>query len=327
MMIKRTDISCEELMRLYSEELLSAPKIAERLSCSVETIYTRLGECRIPVRSMSDAAKLDRGIEISCELLHTLYVDDQMSFTEIAELYQCNPTTIHRRLKMCGIEARSVGGSVYEYPKKDFDGGLCDKAYLIGLRLGDLHVEQGRNSVRVRCTSTRQEQIDLIQELFEEYGGVWISEPRAIRGTGITAHLNHSFDFLLPKADKIETWILEDDEVFGAFWAGYVDAEGSFIISGKRAYFKIDSGDKGILYQAWSQLNSMGIEFPAPKLIRPAGTWISQFQLTSQCDLWRLASERKETLLKLYDILTPFLKHRKRIHDMESVKMNVEDRN
>ncbi len=326
-MTKRTDISCEELARLYSDELQSAPEIAERAGYSVETIYNRLGECGIPIRSMSEAARLARGIEVSRETLRGLYIDNQLSIAEIAERYQCSPTTIHRRLKTFGIEARPVGGSAKEYSKKDFDGGLCDRAYLIGMRLDDLHVEQGSRAIRVRCTSTRQERIDLVRELFVKYGGVWISEPRAVRGTGITAHLNRSFDFLLPHEDEIEEWILDDDEIFAAFWAGYLDAEGSFIVSGKRAYFKVDSGDKGILHQAWARLRNMGLEFPPPKLVRPAGTWISQFQLTSHRDLWRLASERKETLLHLCDILSPYLRHRTRIHDMEAVRINVKSRN
>jgi len=325
-MIKRTDISCEELARLYSDRLLSAPEIAARISCSVGTIYTRLDECGIAVRSMSDAARLDRGIAISCQELRALYIDNQLSFAEIAERYQCSPVTIHKRLKVCGIQARAAGGSVYEYPKKDFAGSPSDKAYLTGLRLGDLHVEQGNRSIRVRCTSTHQEQIDLIRELFREYGGIWISKPRGTRGVGITSHLNHSFDFLLRHEDEIEQWILNDDELFAAFWAGYVDAEGSFIVSGRRAYFKVDSGDKGILHQAWRRLGDMGLDFPIPALVRPAGTWIRQFQLTSHRDLWRLTSECKETLLRLCDILVPYLRHRTRIRDMESVRANVESR-
>lgn len=325
-MIRRSDISCEELARLYSDELYSAPAIAERIGCSVGMVYTRLAECGIPIRSKSESARLDRGIEISRETLRALYVDNQLSFSAIAERFHCSPTTIHRRLKACGIEARSVGGSVYEYPKRDFCGTPCDKAYLIGLRLGDLYVEEGSRAIRVRCTSTCQEQIDLIQELFTEYGGIWVSEPRRRRGRCITAHLNHSFDFLLPHEDRVESWILDHDDLFAAFWAGYLDAEGSFIISGKRAYFKVDSGDKGILYQAWARLGDMDIEFPHPKVVRPAGAWIRQFQLASHRDLWRLASERKETLLQLCRLVAPYLRHRTRIHDMEAVRANVDSR-
>jgi hypothetical protein len=267
-----------------------------------------------------------RSSSISCEELYTLYIEKQLTFVQIADLFGCSPVTIHKRLKACGLKARPAGGSVFEYPKKDFDGKLTEKAYLIGLRLGDLHVELGNWAIRVRCTSTHQEQIDLVQELFEQYGGIWISEPKPRRGTGITAHLNRSFDFLLQHDDVIEQWILNDDELFAAFWAGYIDAEGSFIVSGNRAYFKVDSGDQGILHQAWTKLIALGLEFPKPKLVRPTGTWIHQFQLSSQRDLWRLTTEKKITLLKLCDLVSPYLRHRRRIYAMQAVRANVASR-
>jgi hypothetical protein len=130
----------------------------------------------------------------------------------------------------------------------------------------------------------------------------------------------------LSHEDNIEEWILNDDDLFAAFWAGYVDAEGSFIVSRGRAYFKVDSGDKGILHQAWTRFIAVGIALPKPKLIRPAGTWISQFQLASHRDLWRLTTERKETLFQLCTILSPYLRHRKRIQAMEAVRANVVSR-
>lgn len=264
--------------------------------------------------------------KIPCEELYTLYFEKQLTFAEIAQQFGCSPVTVHKRLEACGFQARSAGGAVFEYPKKDFEGSLCDKAYLIGLRLGDLHVEKGNWAIRIRCTSTHQEQIDLIHDLFAEYGGVWISKPRIRRGTGITVHLNRSFDFLLPHEDNIEEWILGDDNLFSASWAGYVDAEGSFIVSRGRAYFKVDSGDKGILYQAWKRFSEIDIVFPEPKLIRPAGTWIKQFQLASHRDLWRLATERKETLIQLCNILLPYLRHGKRIRAMKAARANVASR-
>jgi hypothetical protein len=265
-------------------------------------------------------------LTISCEELYALYIEKQLTFAEIAVQLGCSPVTIHKRLKACGIQARSAGGSVFEYPKKDFNGSPCDKAYLIGFRLGDLHVELGNWAIRVRCTSTHQEQIDLVRELFEPYGGIWISEPKARRGTGITAHLNRSFEFLLSHDDTIEPWILNDNDLFAAFWAGYIDAEGSFIRIGNRAYFKVDSGDQGILHQAWKKLIEMGLEFPRPQLVRPAGTWIRQFKLSSQRELWRLATEKKATLLQLCDLISPHLRHQRRIRAMQAVRANVVSR-
>jgi hypothetical protein len=265
-------------------------------------------------------------INLSCKELYTLYFEKQLTFAEIAQQFGCNPVTVHKRLKACGFQARPSGGFAFEYPKKDFDGNLDEKAYLIGLRLGDLHVEKGNWAIRIRCTSTHQEQINLIHDLFAAYGGVWVSKPLARRGVGITVHLNRSFDFLLPQDDTINEWILSDDNLFAAFWVGYVDAEGSFIVSRGRAHFKVDSGDRGILYQAWARLGDLGIVFPEPRLIRPAGTWIKQFQLASHRDLWRLATERKETLLRLCSILSPYLWHGKRIRAMEAVRANVASR-
>lgn len=320
----RKNISCDDLKQLYIHEKMSAPKIALRLGCSARTIYQRLKECDISIRTMSEAALLDRGVGISIEELKALYLDQHLSIYEIGERYGCSPVTIHRWLNHYGIEVRPAGGSTFEYPKKDFDGSLSDKAYLIGFRLGDLHVEEGSWAIRIRCTSTHQEQIDLVRRLFEEYGGVWISEPREKRGVGITAHLNLSFDFLVRKADEIEDWILDDDELFLAFLAGYVDAEGSFIVSVGRAIFKLDTCDKGILQQACEKLNDMGIVLPSPRIVRQAGTWIPQFRLASRRDLWRLTTENKSTLLRICDLLEPYLKHEKRQQDMARVKAILE---
>ncbi|HEU4744944.1 MAG TPA: hypothetical protein VFS61_06900 [Anaerolineales bacterium] len=265
-------------------------------------------------------------INLLCEDLYMLYFEKHLTFAEIARQFGCSPVTVHKRLRACGFQARPAGGSVFEYPKKNFDGGLCEQAYLIGLRLGDLHGEKGNRAIRIRCTSTHQEQIDLIHDLFSDSGGVWISKPYARRGTAITVHLNGSFNFLLPHDPSIKEWNLGDDSFFAAFWAGYVDAEGSFIVARGRACFKVDSGDKEILYQAWTRLGQMGIVFPEPRLVRPAGTWIKQFQLASHHDLWRLATERKETLIQLCNILSPYLRHRKRIEAMEAARANVASR-
>lgn len=142
-------------------------------------------------------------INLLCEELYTLYFEKQLTFAEIAQQFGCSPVTVHKRLKACGFQARPSGGSVFEYPKKDFDGNLDEKAYLIGLRLGDLHVEKGNWAIRIRCTSTHQEQINLIYDLFTPYGGDWVSKPLARRGVWITVHLNRSFDFLLPHDDMI----------------------------------------------------------------------------------------------------------------------------
>lgn len=193
--MRRTEIPCELLAQLYAAGV-SAPALACQFECSTGTIYSRMQECGIPTRSIKEAALLDRGKGLDCKQLHILYMTQQKSLSQIAETYHCSPATVSRWLKKCGIVTRPVGGDVFQYPKMDFSGDWAEKAYLLGFRAGDLHVERGARAIRVRCTSTRPEQIRLVEKLFTPYGGIWKSMDREKRGVGVTAHLNLSFDFL-----------------------------------------------------------------------------------------------------------------------------------
>jgi hypothetical protein len=62
-----------------------------------------------------------------------------LSLSAIAAAYGCSLTTIWRKLKAAGIETRPGGGAPL-YARADFSGDLVEMAYLIGFRLGDLHV-------------------------------------------------------------------------------------------------------------------------------------------------------------------------------------------
>jgi hypothetical protein len=162
--------------------------------------------------------------------LRRLYVDEVLSLSAIAARYGCSLTTIWRKLKALGIETRADGGTP-RYARVDFSGDLAEKAYLIGFRLGDLHVAmEGSRTIVVKCTSTRSEQIELFRQLFEPYGHVYTDEAtlahRQRQSIGMEVRLNTSFDFLLPKQDGVPGWILDSDKPFFAFFAGYMDAEG-----------------------------------------------------------------------------------------------------
>src|SRR5207247_5680529 len=109
---------------------------------------------------------------------------------------------------------------------------ITEMAYLVGFRHGDLHVELVVNTIVVKCTSTRAEQVELFRELFEPYGHVYTDEAtlsrRKRQSIGMIARLNRTFDFLLPKQDQLPEWVRESDATFFAFFAGYLDAEGYF---------------------------------------------------------------------------------------------------
>ena len=93
----------------------------------------------------------------------------------------------------------------------------------------------------------------LFDFLFGKYGRVGKS-PSVNNGTYEWAnycYLDTSFDFLLEKPERIPARILNDDELFIAFLAGYLDAEGSFRIYRQRSAaafsLRVNSEDEQIL--------------------------------------------------------------------------------
>lgn len=259
------------------------------------------------------------------ERLRELYVEQGLSLSAIAEQFGCSLTTVWRRMKAAAIPCRE-GGSEPKYPRTDFSGDLGEMAYLIGFRIGDLHVAmEGSRTVVVKCTSTRAEQIALFRLLFERYGHVFTDEATLARRRrqtiGMEVRLNMTFDFLLPKQDAVPEWILANDDAFFAFFAGYVDAEGYF-----RAYYVINqpkpqarlevrSYDVNLLTQLQQGLCARGIDCPPARLRVRAG-YTNREGVRSNRDLWGLGIHRKESLRRLVTKIDPHLRHTRRRRDM-----------
>lgn len=265
-------------------------------------------------------------INLEPQKLKNLYLGKKMNAYQIAELYGCGHSTVYRRLQQFNIARRNISESHIRYAKKSFSGNNVEKAYLIGFRLGDLWVKKLTNgksqTIRVDCHSTKNEQIEVFRNLFERYSKVIVT--RHIAGTGAAGHkkdtwkarvyLDLSFNFLLPKQDAIESWIISDSEYVWAFVAGYSDAEGCFTInkSNNRPGFHLQSYDKNILTQLHENFEQFGINSPFPstsQLIRPH----------HNKKIWRLSVFRKDSLRKLIANLHQLIKHSKRRKDMERV--------
>jgi hypothetical protein len=265
------------------------------------------------------------GREWEIEDLRRLYVDEGLSLNAIAARYGCALTTIWRRLQAAGIACRE-GGSEPKYTRADFSGDILEKAYLVGFRLGDLHVGmEGRRTIVIKCTSTRGEQVELFRLLFERYGHVYTDEAtvsqRRRQSIGMEVRVNMTFDFLLPKQDSVPAWILENDEPFFAFLAGYVDAEGYFhtyTTNGQtfpQASLEVRSYDATLLSQLQDGLNARGITCPPARLRVQAG-YTNKHGVRSNRDLWGLGVHRRQSLRQLSAKIEPYLRHPKRRIDM-----------
>ena len=257
-----------------------------------------------------------------------LYIDEGLSLNAVAARLGCSQTTITRRLIAAGVARREEGG-VFRYTRTDFSGDIAEKAYLIGFRIGDLHVAKvGTSTILIKCTSTCREQIELFTLIFERYGHVYTDEASLLghkrQSIAMEARLNLTFDFLLPKQDAVPEWILDSDEQFFAFLAGYIDAEGYF-----RTYFKpnqslplscleIRSYDSVLLTQLGSGLNVRGIVCARARLRVRAG-YTNGYGVRSNRDLWGLGVHRTDALQRLITRIEPYVQHPRRRRDMLQV--------
>jgi hypothetical protein len=222
-----------------------------------------------------------------------------------------------RRLTAAGVTRRPSFQT--RYARRDFSGEMGERAYLLGFRLGDLHVALQELSVVVKCTSTRAEQVALFRELFDPYGHVYTDEAtiarRARQSVGMQVALNRTFEFLVPKEDRVPAWVLEGDEVFYAYFAGYLDAEGYVKSIPSDLRVELRSYDRHVLMQLGEELNKREIVCPPAALCVPAG-YVNRYGIRSNGDLWRLGIGRAASLHHLFTRIDAHVRHAKRRQDM-----------
>jgi hypothetical protein len=226
-----------------------------------------------------------------------------------------------------GIEPISRSIIQSKYVKKNFRGGSILKASMIGFRLGDLNVYKTSSRsevIIVRCHTTSQDQVDIMNKLFSKYGQVSINKSKKNNSFSVNCFLNNSFEFLLPKHDLVDNWISKDDKCSLSFAAGYIDAEANIGVYNDRARFKIDSYDKNIIFWFFSWFKKNSIICPAPRLIgKKNQVYDSAHGYKYNKDLWRLRVNERQSLEKLLKIIKPYLKHKKRISDLNKCLNNI----
>ena len=174
-------------------------------------------------------------------LLTDLHIAQGISLTDIAKLVG-NKTSGYTSwlCKQLGVEARpfeearlkGIREKRRKYQRKPFDGTEEDKAYLLGLRHGDLSVSRPwKGVVRVSTSTTHQTMVELFRSLFEPYGHVY-QHPRYKEDTNsyewnLNANLDESFDFLFLRLSALARWVSPRPSLVLSYLAGLFDAEGS----------------------------------------------------------------------------------------------------
>lgn len=260
-------------------------------------------------------------IKIPKKKLRFFYLKERLSPYEICRIYNCSFSTITNRLKEYGIPLKSKSEAQSKYLKYDFSGDLKEKAYLLGFRIGDLNCYRRKNSqiIVVRCHTTDSDQVMLIKNLFQKYGHSTVSISKY--GSHINTFLNYSFDFLLPKPNKVPKWLNKNSNYVFSFISGYFDAEASFGVNQGRGRIKVDSYDGYVLTWIHKFLLKQGIRSKLlliAKKDQPRGNGYKYNK-----NLWRVNINEAKSLLKFTNIILKYLKHKKMKKRATLVKNNI----
>ena len=320
-MSKQIKISRELLFNLYEKEKLTTFQIAEKIGCCQATIWKKLMGYGIKPR-LPGAKR----VSISKEKLKELYINKKFSTWKIEEITKIPRGTIHRKLQEFNINLRDRATSHIIHPKKDFSGNLIEKSYLIGFRIGDLGVRKiypNSKVIQIASGSTIKEQIDLIENLFENYGKIWIKKTKNNK-INICVSLNESFNFLLDK--EIPKWILKNKKYFLSFLAGFIDAEGSFGVYNKMARFSIGNYDSSILFLIFGELNKYGIKGNPPFSDKRKGKKNSQGYIYRK-NYWHFRINNKYELENFFNLIKPYIKHTNKLKSLNMAILNINIRN
>lgn len=312
--VNRLNVDKGALENLYLSKKMSTYKIAAFLGCSVRSITNKMKKYEIRARSV-------RKVDINKKTLLELYQEKRLSLKEIGNLYGMSPSGILKRMRKFNLAVRKSWEANVIHTKKPFSGSNEEKAYLIGFRIGDLGVRlssEQTNNIRVNSNTTKEEQAELIRGLFKNYSDVWVSKPNRHGVISTSTILHPSFSFILSKEDLVERWIKTNKYYMSAFIAGYIDAEGSFGIYNNRARFRLGSYDKKILEEITRWLRRCKVK--------------TLFLLErKQCekqnhDFWRLTVNDGGSLLRLFYLIYPYMKHKKRRSDFSNARWNITSR-
>ena len=195
---------------------------------------------------------------------------------------------------------------------------------MIGFRIGDLGVRKIYTNSKTICVasgSTVKEQIDLIKNLFEKYGKIWVKTKKG--KINIQINLNESFEFLLSK--KVPIWILNNEDYFLSFLAGFTDAEGCISINNGMAYYSLGNCDFNLLSIIREKLNKLEFSCNISTSKRKGKPTIDGYFFSS--DYHQLRIDRKAVLLQLFTKLKTFIKHENKIKALNMAIENIGQRN
>ncbi len=262
------------------------------------------------------------------DILEDLYLSKKMSSSAIARKFGIkHDRTVRKWLEKYNIPRRTVSESITKYPKTSFNNDTNLKAYILGLRSGDIHAKRIHKVIRIQTTTTHPAQIEMVKSTFGVFSHIgryeFFNKAFNLKQWFVYCDLNESFSFVLEKPDKIPDWILDSDIAFYNFVSGYADSEGSWKIlkshkNGVRFVFQLCSQDRKILKQIVRKLRQMNYRV---NIYLDTRAGIDKRGKKNNLDMYRVMVYQTKSVLDLITILLPLSRHQEKI-DMMHLIMN-----
>jgi hypothetical protein len=188
-----------------------------------------------------------------------------------------------------------------KYERRPFDGTDEDRAYLLGLRHGDLSVSRPWNAVvRVSTSTTHPAMAELFRSLFEPYGHVY-QNPRFKKDTktyewNLYAILDDSFDFLFPSFSESSHWIQSNQSLTLSYLGGLFDAEGSVGIYPAKLLTSLNvlfyNTNLDLMNFVYKAVTKLGYRPLPPYLDKKKGFRSPGYHIEMKKDYWRVLLAR-----------------------------------
>jgi len=254
------------------------------------------------------------------EELRRLYWEKHHSIRQIARELPLGRRLVREAILTLGpTRPRKIARRYWKGP---FSGNADERAYLLGLRAGDLNVVRvSRRTVMARVSTTHQAMLELFEKTFAPYT-ICVTTPRRVFLTGhdwqIRAYLDDSFAFLVEKPSSLP---VDRDQLY-SFLAGLSDSDGSWTLVGDKGKakcsFSIVSESRVLLEEVKKALEKECFHTYL-YLSRKKGTakvlrGVSQTrQIKLSTDVWNLEIHRREEVRVLARRLLPFSRHREKV--------------
>jgi len=290
----------------------------EELTPVEQQVIELLRTPKLSIKHMDEPTK-----ERVRNVMQHLHHERRISIMDIAKLIG-NKTSgyVSWIFKQLGIqprdfeEARLAGihKKVRKYERKPFDGTDEDKAYLLGLRNGDLSVFRPfGDAIRVSVSTTHPAMAELFTKLFSPYGHVY-QHPRYKKDTktyewNLNAILDQSFDFLLQSFEQTTSRTQESETSVIAYLSGLLDADGSIIPTkdqfGKVALFlDFYNSNKRILEWVQMHVKTWGY-FCSLRINKKGGTRTKKYGIIHRSDYWQFSAYGMDRIQELIAKLQP----------------------